>query len=77
MAFAREYAARIYAVAAAVVTLVLVYVPGLPDAAILAVVAAVLGLGETVQMADDAKTREALFADPAYNDLDEDDEDWL
>lgn len=64
MDFIRTYAARIYAVASAVVALVLVYVPGLPDLAILAVVAAVLGLGEAVQKADDAKTAVALASVP-------------
>lgn len=64
--FVRQHAARFYALATAIVTLVLVYVPDLPDAAILGVVAAFLGLGESVQRADDRKTYEALFSDPAY-----------
>ena len=45
----REHATRFYAVVVAVLALVTHYVPDLPDALILGVVAAGLGLGESVQ----------------------------
>ncbi|WP_461296343.1 hypothetical protein [Streptomyces harbinensis] len=53
------HAARLYAVAASVLALVVFYVPELPDALILGVVGAVLGAGEAVQRIEDGKTAAA------------------
>ena len=49
MQFVKTHAARIYALAVAVLALVAHYVPTLPSALILGVVAAALGAGEAVQ----------------------------
>ncbi|GAA0660296.1 hypothetical protein GCM10010193_09040 [Kitasatospora atroaurantiaca] len=49
MQFVKAHAARIYALAVAVLALVAHYVPTLPSALILGVVAAALGAGEAVQ----------------------------
>lgn len=54
--FARRNPARVYAVIAAVVALVAFYVPTLPVLLILAVPAALLGIGEKVQRVEDGKT---------------------
>ncbi|UQI46711.1 hypothetical protein M1P56_21340 [Streptomyces sp. HU2014] len=59
MSFVRTHPARLYAILAAVVALVVHYVPDLPDALILALAAAVLGVGEGVQRTEDTKTRAA------------------
>ncbi|MCX4687218.1 hypothetical protein OG401_23420 [Kitasatospora purpeofusca] len=56
--------ARLYAVVAASVALVAHYVPSLPVVLVLALAAAVLGVGEVVQRTEDRKTAEAL-AQPA------------
>ena len=60
--FVRENAARIFALVVATLTLVMEYVPELPDDKILTVIAALIALvgGEAVQRADERKTREAL-----------------
>lgn len=47
-AFIRAHAARIYALVVAVLALVAHYVPELPSALVLGVVAAALGFGEAV-----------------------------
>lgn len=59
MGFVKNHAARVYAVAVAVLALVAHYVPTLPSALILGVVAAVLGTGEAVQRLENAKTAAA------------------
>ncbi|MFK0289524.1 hypothetical protein ACIQU6_03410 [Streptomyces sp. NPDC090442] len=59
MDFIRTHPARIYAVITAALALVAYYVPDLPDALILGLAAAVLGIGESVQRTEDAKTRGA------------------
>lgn len=56
MAFIREHATRVYAIAVAVAALLAHYVPSLPTALILGVVAALLGFGEAVQRVENAKT---------------------
>ncbi|MFF4430491.1 hypothetical protein ACFYZ4_15120 [Streptomyces sp. NPDC001513] len=56
MTFAKNHATRLYALAVAVLALVAHYVPSLPSALILGVVAAVLGTGEAVQRLENAKT---------------------
>ncbi|MBZ4319542.1 hypothetical protein [Streptomyces huiliensis] len=66
--FLRTHPARIYAVLVATVALVVHYVPDLPDALILAVAAAVLGVGETVQRTEDGKTRAAGIDDQGVTD---------
>ncbi|MFJ4666738.1 hypothetical protein [Kitasatospora purpeofusca] len=48
MLFVRTHAARIYALAVAVLALVAHFVPALPSALVLGVVAAALGFGEAV-----------------------------
>ncbi|MEV7925299.1 hypothetical protein [Kitasatospora sp. NPDC088779] len=54
--FLKTHPARLYAIAATVLALVAHYVRDLPDVLILAVVAATLGVGETVQRVEDGKT---------------------
>jgi hypothetical protein len=49
------HAARLYAVAVAVLALLAHYVPDMPTELVLGVVAAILGTGEAVQRAGDAK----------------------
>ncbi|MEV8106387.1 hypothetical protein [Streptomyces sp. NPDC088135] len=56
MEFVKSHAARLYTVAVAVLALVAHFVPSLPSALILGVVAAVLGTGEAVQRLEDRKT---------------------
>ena len=51
------------AVVQAVVALVAVYVPSLPQGAILALITAVTGLGFAAQRVENNKTLTALFAD--------------
>lgn len=48
MNFVRVHAARLYALAVAVIALVAHFVPELPSALVLGVVAAALGVGEAV-----------------------------
>ncbi|WP_030244185.1 hypothetical protein [Streptomyces sp. NRRL S-350] len=48
MTFVRTHAARLYALAVAVLALVAHFVPELPSALVLGVVAAALGVGEAV-----------------------------
>ncbi|MEV0445459.1 hypothetical protein AB0I84_08130 [Streptomyces spectabilis] len=57
--FIRTHPARIYAVAVAALALVAHYVPELPTALVLGLVAAVLGIGEAVQRAENGKTTAA------------------
>ncbi|MCB5179514.1 hypothetical protein [Streptomyces antimicrobicus] len=59
----KKHPARIYALALAVLGLVAAYGINVPQAQVLAVVAAVLGLvgGEAVQRVEDAKTADALL----------------
>ncbi|MER8067202.1 hypothetical protein ABTZ59_02650 [Streptomyces sp. NPDC094034] len=59
MPFIHTHPARIYAVAVAALALVAHYVPELPSALVLGLVAAVLGTGEAVQRAEDNKTAAA------------------
>jgi hypothetical protein len=64
MSFVKDHAARFYAVLVALVALAAHFVPDLPSELILAVAAALLGLGEGVQRLEDAKTVAAfLYAD--------------
>ncbi|MFJ9549092.1 hypothetical protein [Streptomyces erythrochromogenes] len=64
MEFVRTHPARIYAVAVAVLALVAHYRPELPGALVLGLVAAVLGIGEAVQRAEDQKTAVAGAGEP-------------
>ncbi|MFE9569230.1 hypothetical protein ACFYMW_12130 [Streptomyces sp. NPDC006692] len=57
--FVQTHPARIYAVAVAALALVTHYMPELPSALVLGLVAAVLGTGEAVQRAEDTKTAAA------------------
>lgn len=63
--FIRSHPARIYAVLVAALALVVHYVPDLPSALILALAAAVLGIGEAVQRTEDSKTAAAGEDDQA------------
>ncbi|MGW8327320.1 hypothetical protein ACWGLE_05335 [Streptomyces sp. NPDC055897] len=56
MQFIKTHPARIYAVAVAALALVAHFVPELPSALVLGLVAAVLGTGEAVQRTEDRKT---------------------
>jgi uncharacterized protein YqgC (DUF456 family) len=62
MNFIRDHATRLYAVAVALVALVAHYVPALPSEAVLALAAAILGVGEAVQRTENRKTVEASTA---------------
>ncbi|MFJ8472156.1 hypothetical protein [Kitasatospora sp. NPDC094011] len=64
MKFVTNHPARIYAVFVAALALVAHYVPSLPSALVLALVAAVLSTGEAVQRAENTKTAQALAAEP-------------
>ncbi|MFG3200357.1 hypothetical protein ACGFYT_30035 [Streptomyces sp. NPDC048208] len=64
MQFIKDHAARLYAVVVALLALAAHFVPALPSELVLAVVAAILGLGETVQRAENRKTAEALAICP-------------
>ncbi|OKJ50863.1 hypothetical protein [Streptomyces sp. CB02115] len=59
MTFIKTHPARLYAVVVAALALVAHYVPELPSALVLGLVAAVLGTGEAIQRAEDAKTATA------------------
>ncbi|MFJ8431281.1 hypothetical protein ACIQ9P_08265 [Kitasatospora sp. NPDC094019] len=71
--------ARLDAVVAASVALVAHYAPSLPVVLVLALAAAVLGVGEAVQRVEDAKTAEALATptDPAPVDQADAEDDQL
>ncbi|MER5887129.1 hypothetical protein ABT160_25175 [Streptomyces sp. NPDC001941] len=56
MEFIKTHPARIYAVVVAALALTAHFVPSLPSALILGVVAAVLGTGEAVQRVENGKT---------------------
>ncbi|MFK8848394.1 hypothetical protein [Streptomyces sp. Ac-502] len=60
LTFLHTHSTRLYAIAAAALTLVAYYVPGLPTELILTLTAAVLGTGEAVQRIENAKTTKAL-----------------
>ncbi|MGX4737099.1 hypothetical protein [Kitasatospora griseola] len=64
MRFVYSHPARIYAVLVAALALAAHYVPSLPSALVLALAAAVLGIGESVQRVEDAKTAAAGIAAP-------------
>ncbi|QPB09707.1 holin class II [Streptomyces phage Shaeky] len=64
MEFVKAHGARLYAVAVALLALLAHFVPSVPTELVLALVAAVLGLGEAVQRTEDRKTAEAYAADP-------------
>ncbi|MFB6816275.1 hypothetical protein ACFCV8_17220 [Streptomyces sp. NPDC056347] len=76
MQFIKTHPARIYAVAVAALALVAHYVPELPSALVLGLVAAVLGTGEAVQRAEDRKTAETASAGegPALDERQDDDQ---
>lgn len=72
MKFFKAHPARVYALAVAVLGLVAAYGVHVPEAQVLGVLAAVLGLagGEAVQRVEDAKTRSALLTpSPEHVDL--------
>ncbi|ANP53652.1 hypothetical protein J2Z21_009337 [Streptomyces griseochromogenes] len=62
--FIHAHSTRLYAVAAAALSLIAYYVQDLPTGLILALVAAILGTGEAVQRVEDRKTAKALHQDP-------------
>lgn len=66
LAFLKQNPARVFALAVALVTLLVAYGIDLPQEAWLGVVAAVLALfgGEVVQRKENAKTEAALWTDP-------------
>lgn len=66
--FIHAHSTRLYAIAAAALSLIAYYVQDLPTGLILALVAAVLGTGEAIQRVEDRKTRQALLLDPPYAD---------
>lgn len=57
--FIKVHATRLYTVVVSVLALIAHFVPALPSALILGVVAAVLGTGEAVQRLEDRKTADA------------------
>ncbi|MEV6840290.1 hypothetical protein AB0N17_38330 [Streptomyces sp. NPDC051133] len=66
--FIHVHSTRLYAIAAAALSLIAYYVQDLPTGLILALIAAVLGTGEAIQRVEDRKTRQALLLDPPYAD---------
>ncbi|MFF4507626.1 hypothetical protein [Streptomyces sp. NPDC001401] len=66
--FIHAHSTRLYAIAAATLSLIAYYVQDLPTGLILALVAAVLGTGEAIQRVEDRKTHQALLLDPPYAD---------
>lgn len=66
--FIHAHSTRLYAIAAAALSLIAYYVQDLPTGLILALVAAVLGAGEAIQRVEDHKTHQALLLDPPYTD---------
>ncbi|MFE4514409.1 hypothetical protein ACFRMQ_09500 [Kitasatospora sp. NPDC056783] len=71
MKFVNTHPARLSNVLGAAVALVAYFLPSLPDALVLALVAAVLGVGEAAQRAEDSKTADAL-AQPAPAEVHDD-----
>ncbi|MEU7190923.1 hypothetical protein [Streptomyces sp. NPDC045369] len=70
MQFVKAHPARIYAIVAAALALVVHYVPDLPSALILGLAAAVLGTGEIVQRTEDGKTIAAGETDEDHDQAD-------
>lgn len=64
--FIHDHSTRLYAIAAAALSLIAYYVDGLPTGLILALAAAILGTGEAVQRVEDRKTHRALLLEPPY-----------
>lgn len=64
--FIADHSARLYAIAAAALSLIAYYVDGLPTGLILALAAAILGTGEAVQRSEDRKTHHALLREPPH-----------
>ncbi|EST27385.1 hypothetical protein [Streptomyces roseochromogenus] len=62
--FIYAHSTRLYAIAAAALSLIAYYIQDLPTGLILALVAAVLGTGEAVQRVEDRKTAKALRQEP-------------
>ncbi|MBK3559304.1 hypothetical protein JHN55_22815 [Streptomyces sp. MBT56] len=73
MTFLKTHPARLYSLAVAVLGLVTAFGVHVPEAQVLGVVAAVLGLagGEAVQRVEDAKTRDALLSPSPDGQADE------
>lgn len=71
MQFIKAHPARIYAVAVATLALVAHFVPELPSALVLGLVAAVLGTGEAVQRTENRKTADTA---PVGEDEHQDDQ---
>lgn len=63
-AFVRKHPARVYAVLAALATCLPAALGGVPVAALLGLAGALLGVGESVQRTENAKTAEALATEP-------------
>lgn len=62
--FVSTHSVRLVAILAALVPLLVAQWPGVPWAALVPVVVAVLGLGEAAQRHEDLKTAEALYETP-------------
>ncbi|MER6548316.1 hypothetical protein [Streptomyces sp. NPDC001250] len=62
--FIHAHSTRLYAIAAAALSLIAYYIQDLPTGLILALVAAILGTGEAVQRVEDRKTAKALRQEP-------------
>ncbi|MFD4608269.1 hypothetical protein ACFWOT_09145 [Streptomyces sp. NPDC058440] len=62
--FVSTHSVRLAALLAALVPLLISRWPGIPWEALVAVLAAVLGLGEVAQRHEDNKTAEALYDEP-------------
>ena len=68
--FIHAHSTRLYAIAAAALSLIAYYVQDLPTGLILALVAAVLGTGEAIQRVEDRKTHRALLREPPHTSKD-------
>ncbi|GHE15350.1 hypothetical protein [Streptomyces alanosinicus] len=62
--FIHAHSTRLYAIAAAALSLIAYYIQDLPIGLILALVASILGAGEAVQRVEDRKTAKALQQEP-------------
>ncbi|UFQ16426.1 MULTISPECIES: hypothetical protein [Streptomyces] len=69
MTFLRAHAVRIVAVLAALVPLLVVRFPEIDWYGLVAVVGALLGVGEVAQRVEDGKTRAALHETSPYDEL--------
>ncbi|QNJ42017.1 hypothetical protein [Streptomyces buecherae] len=59
--FISQHGVRLYALLAAAIPLLLIYIPGLPAEALLSFAATLFGAGEVAQRHEDRKTDKAMY----------------